>query len=86
MLDQPLLVGAFHSTVALALPAEAVTFAGAPGIVRGVPVTVFEAALFPTALCARTFTEYVDPLVNSGIVKLPVACPLLVQLEPLSVE
>jgi hypothetical protein len=73
MLEPPVLDGAFQSTVARALPAEAVTFVGAPGTVRGVPLKAFDDTLLPTELCARTFTEYVVPLSRSEMVKLPVA-------------
>ena len=52
---EPLAEGAVHETVALALPAVAVTPVGAPGTVAG--VTELEAVLaepVPTALVAVT--------------------------------
>ena len=50
IVEPPLLFGAFQSTAARALPAEAVTLVGAPGTVRGVPDTTFEPVLLPTEL------------------------------------
>ena len=57
-MTEPLAAGAVHETVALALPAVAVTLVGAPGTVAGMTgVTELEAAEaepVPTALVAVT--------------------------------
>src|SRR5579859_7670271 len=67
----PPLAGAVHVTVADALPAAAVTPAGAAGTVGAAGVTVFEAAdagPVPTALVAVTVKVYVTPFVRPPIV------------------
>ena len=55
---EPLADGAVHETVALALPAVAVTLVGAPGTVAGMTgvteLEAAEAAPVPTALVAVT--------------------------------
>ena len=63
----PVLVGAVKATLALALPAVALTLVGAPGTVSGaagVTFNVLLAVLEPTALTAVTLQPYCVPLVR----------------------
>jgi hypothetical protein len=85
----PLLVGAVQLTLAVALPAVAVTPVGAPGSPLG--VTEFELAEsgpVPFAVVADTLNVYVVPLVSPGTVVevaggLPVTVTGVCAVEPM---
>ena len=83
----PLLTGAVKLTLAVALPAVAVTAVGAPGTVAG--VTLFDGvdcALDPTALVATTLKVYAVPLVRPVITWVVEVLPALLSTPPAGVD
>jgi hypothetical protein len=72
------------------IPPAPVVIVGAPGVVYGVAATEDDAVPFPTALTARSSTEYevplvsgVDPLLDSALIsQLSEDPPLLWQGVP----
>src|SRR5579875_844590 len=84
MADPPSLDGGSKVTVALASPAVAVTFPGAPGVVIGVTCTESDDGPEPTALVAATVTSYKVPLASpSTAIGLP--APVLTTSLPVPV-
>lgn len=83
----PFETGAVKLTVALALPADAVTPIGAPGAVNVPGVTLFEIddrGPVPTALVAVTLNVYAVPLVNPVTI-IGLVAPVAVLLPGLDV-
>ena len=70
--DPPSEEGAEKLRVALLTPGVMEFIVGAPEVVNGVPLTLIEAMLFPTAFTARTETGYVKPLVRAVVPLLKV--------------
>jgi hypothetical protein len=58
----------------------AVLSVGAPGTVRGVALSEFDAAPIPAALVARTVNEYTVPLLRA--VTAHAVAPVLVHVAP----
>ena len=72
--EPPLLAGATHETVILALPRRTSRFVGTPGTVAGVTeADGLEATLSLTAFVAFTVNVYATPLVRPVTMQLVVA-------------
>ena len=82
MAEPPSVRGAAQATVVAASSTVAVTEPGAPATARGVPDTGPDASPAPSALTARSSTEYAVPLVSPEIVRGLESAPPSTQAPP----